>query len=88
MTPKPGAAQLWLLAWEEEQHSYNEVHRGSIAYMDVMHDYNLASVSSACATASVGSGAGAVATSSSSSNLPNYPRQLCGSYNFLMHLLY
>ena len=50
---------------------------------------------SAFVTTSASSAAGAVANSSSiaasisssSSNLPNYPRQLLGSYKALMHLL-
>ena len=49
---------------------------------------------SAFVTTSASSAAGAVANSSSiaasissSSNLPNYPRQLLGSYRALMHLL-
>ncbi len=52
--------------------------------MDVMHGYNLVSVH--VRRHQWAQQQGRFATSSSS-NLPNYPRQLCGSYNALMHLL-
>ena len=65
--------------------------------MDVTHEYNLAKqYKCMCDDISGLSSRGsckqqqhtsAASTISSSSNLPNYPRQLCGSYNALMHLL-
>ena len=66
--------------------------------MDVMHEYNVAlQYKCVCYDISRLSSRGsckhqqhtsATALSTRSSNIPNYPRQLLGSYNALMHVLH
>ena len=68
--------------------------------MDVMNEYNLAkqykctcydisqlSSKSSCKQQQHTSASAATSSSNINSNLPNYPKQLLGNYNALMHLL-